>query len=105
MRGRPIGGNMLRICELVETAGPIAPFEIAGVSGLRHNMVRSYVCRAAHRGMLIREGRKYTTAKDWREVAGLVAPVEPPRALPANSIFQMGDRAMGLVETHRRYTA
>lgn len=102
--GRPIGGNMTRICGVVEQLGPIAPIEIAAVVDMPQNRVRSYVCRATHRGMLVREGRKYTAVKDWRAVAGMAEPVVVVLPLPANSVFQMGER-MGLVETHRRYTA
>ena len=88
VNGRPVGDNMTRICEVVEDSGPIAPFEIAELSGLRHNMVRAYVCRAFDRGMRIREGRKYVAADNWRAVAGLDKPVEPARPMPANSVFQ-----------------
>jgi hypothetical protein len=102
--GRPIGDNMTRICAVVETAGPIAPIDIAGLVGMPQNRVRSYVCRATHRGMLVREGRKYTAVGNWRAVAGQAEPVVVAHPMPANSVFQMGDRAMSLVETHRRVT-
>jgi hypothetical protein len=86
--GRPIQANMTRICEIAEKLGPIAPLAISDLADLKREMVRSYVCRAVKRGMLIREGRKYVAADNWRKVAGLDKPVEAARPMPANSVFQ-----------------
>ena len=97
--GRPIGENMMNICLAVERLGPVGPKEVADVMNLRPGMVRAYVCRAADRGMLVREGRRYVVASQWREIAGHAI------KRPPNSVFQMGDRAMGLIETARRVMA
>jgi hypothetical protein len=119
--GQPIGKRIRQICAALEQ-GACNSLEIAADINLPSKEVCRYARRAERHGFLTIDRstwpHTYTAVPGWKRliadkgrpvviVATRPKRVRPPRVEPpppVNSVFQMGDRAMGLVETHRRVT-
>jgi hypothetical protein len=119
--GQPIGQRIRMVCAAVEQ-GACNSLEIAADINLPSKEVCRYARRAERHGFLTIDRstwpHSYAAIPGWQHLIGdfnrpvvivAVRPrrerqprVEPPP--PVNSVFQMGDRAMSLVETHRRVT-
>jgi hypothetical protein len=118
--GRPFGVRIRQVCAAVEQ-GARNSLEIAADINLPSKEACRYARRAERHGMLTVDRstlpHTYTVIPGWKHLLDdwnrpvVIVAVRPrrerqPRAEPpppVNSVFQMGDRAMSLVETHRRW--